>query len=89
MSGNSIGSNQAAIQAAIAVKMASTGLDIGSHLAPVQQKHGRPALEKSSFNWNAQDRQLELLNFDIKVVNIMKSEAYELTDEVKVLVIKN
>ena len=44
---------------------------------------------KPSFNWNAQDRYIELLNFKIKVMNIPKTKTYELTDEEKVPVTKN
>ena len=51
--------------------------------------NGGLALEKPSFNWSAQDRYVELLNFEMEVTNILKAKAYELTDEEKVLVMKN
>ena len=56
-----------------------------------RNRYGRPALEKSSFSWNAQDEYAELLNFEMEVINILK-KAYELTDETdeeKIPVIKN
>ena len=62
--------NQAAIQAATAIMMMLRGADAKSQLAsvanlrePQQMRHGRPALEKHWFNWNAQEKYIELLNF--------------------------
>ena len=88
--------NQVAFQAATAVMVTLRGMDAGSHLTPTanirepqQQRHGRPATEKPWFNWNAQDKYVELLNFEMKVTNILERKAYENAVEVKVPVIKN
>ena len=47
------------------------------------------ALEKHSFSWNVWDRYVELLNFEMEVMNILEKKAYEITDEDKVPAIKN
>ena len=49
---------------------------------------GRLALKKPLFNWNAQDRYVKLLDFEMVVTNILKTKAYELPDEEKLPVIK-
>ena len=36
-----------------------------------------------------QDRYIELLNFELKATNILQTRAYDISDEEKVLVIKN
>ena len=41
------------------------------------------------FNWNAQDRYVKLMNFEVEVTNILKMKAYQLTNEEKVPVIRN
>ena len=56
---------------------------------PQIQKHGGPALEKLSFNWNAQEKYVELLYFEMEVTNILKTKTYVLAEEETVLVIKN
>ena len=35
------------------------------------QRHGGPALEKPSFNWHAQERYGELLNFEMDATNTL------------------
>ena len=88
--------NQVAIQAVTTVMVALKDIDVGLQPATTasttelqMQWHGRPALEKFSFNWNAKDRYNELLNSEVEVTNILKTKACELTDEEKVPVIKN
>ena len=87
---------QVAIQAMMAVMMVLGDADFEPWLAPPaslrgpqRQRYDRPTLEKPSFNWNAQDKYIELLNFEMEVMNILEIKAYELTDEEKVPVIKN
>ena len=43
---------------------------------------------KKLYNWNAQERYVELLNFEMKVMNILETKAYLLINEEKVPVIK-
>ena len=73
---------QAAIQAAVVI-MLLRGVDAGPYLAPTaklrepqQQRHGGLALEKPSFNWNAQDRYVELLNFEIEKAKILEKKRH-------------
>ena len=35
-------------------------------------RHSRPALMKPSFNWNAPDKYVELLTFEMEVANILQ-----------------
>ena len=76
--------NQIAIQAAIVMQRDAdegpiSAANAASLSEPPRQRHGRPALEKPSFNLNTQDRHIELLDFKIEVMNNLKK--YELTDE--------
>ena len=63
--------NQAAVQAAMMVMITLRDADLGPRppantaIPREPQRHGRLALEKPSFNWNAQDKYVELLNFEI------------------------
>ena len=84
------------MQAVTAVMMALRDTDETSCPAttatltePQRQKHGRQALERPLFNWNAQDRFIELLNIELEVMNILERNTYDLTDEEKVPVIKS
>ena len=43
---------------------------------------------KPVFNWDAQDRYVKLVNFEMEVTNILESKAYELS-RTKVPLIKN
>ena len=54
-----------------------------------RQLHSRPALEQPSFNWNAPEKYVKLLSFEMEAMNILQTTTYKLTDEEKVLVIKN
>ena len=53
-----------------------------------RQRHGRPTLKKLSLNWNAPDRYIELLNFEMEIMNKLQTKTYELTEEEKVPIIK-
>ena len=46
-------------------------------------------LEKPSFNWNTQEKYVEILNFEMEVTIIFQMKTYELTINEKVPVIKN
>ena len=59
-----------------------------SHRELQRQRYSRLILEKPSFNWDALDRYVKLMNFKMKVMYILDTRAYELTDEEKVPVIK-
>ena len=37
----------------------------------LRQRIGRPALEKLSFNWSAQDTYTDLLNFEMEVTKML------------------
>ena len=54
-----------------------------------KQSHGGTKLEKPKFNWDPQDRYTVLLNFELKVRNILQPKAYEISNEEDVPVIKN
>ena len=88
--------NQGAIQEATVVMMVLIGMNVGPHPAPTAslrepqwQRHSGLALEKPLFNWNVQERCVELLNFEKEVMNILETKAYELTDDGNVPVIQN
>ena len=71
--------NQAAIQTVTAVMMALRHADVGkrttantaSPTEPLRWRHGGSVLEKPLFNQNAQERYMELLNFELEVTNIL------------------
>ena len=82
--------NQAGIEIATSAMMMLRDTDMGSNQCLQQalkeqqrETHGRQALEKSSFNWNALDRYTELHNFEIGVMNILEIKAYELMNKGK------
>ena len=84
-----------AIQVTTAVMMVLRDADVApqspvtaSTREPQRQRHGRPAQEKTSFNWNVQDRYRELLNSEMQFTNILETKALELDNEEKVPVIK-
>ena len=41
-----------------------------------RQRHDRPALKQAAFNWNAQDKYVELLNFDMDIIIILMTKTY-------------
>ena len=46
-------------------------------------------LSQPTFNWEAPDRYLELLKFEVELVNVLQARAYDLNNEEKVSIIKN
>ena len=87
--------NKVAIQVTTAVMMAFRNMDAGTQPTTTanyrelqRQMCSRPIVEKPLFNWDAKDRYVELVTFDMEVMSILQTRAYELTDEEKVPVIK-
>ena len=78
--------NQVAVKAVTAVMVALRDTDAGPRTATntaslrelPRQRHGTPALEKPSFNWNTHDRYIELLNFEKEVMNILEAKHMKL-----------
>ena len=52
-------------------------------------RQGGPMMSQPTFNWKAPDRYVELLNFEMKVADVLQAEAYDLSEEGKVPIIKN
>ena len=46
-------------------------------------------LEKPRFNWDMPDRYVKLLNFQLEMMNILETRAYEINDEERIPIIKN
>ena len=87
---------QMAIQVAMAAVMVLTEVDAGSILTSAaslretcRQTHGGPALKLSAFSWTAPDRYVEFLNFEMEVINILKTKMYKVNTEEKVTIITN
>ena len=84
---------QAAIQAdeaAVIVKrVAAADLASGSNAVSSgevhRHRHGRPALRQPFFNWNAPGKYLELLGFEMEVLNILQTKMHELTEKVPII----
>ena len=62
---------------------------MASHSKPQKQSNCWTIYEKSSFNWDSQDRWAQLINIEMEDTNILETRAYELTAVEKVAVIKN
>ena len=52
-------------------------------------RHGRPALKPAFFNWDAQNKYVELLSFEMEVTKILWMKTYKVIAEEKVPIIKN
>ena len=52
-------------------------------------RNGGLVLEKPRINWNAPDRYVKLLNFQLQVMNILEIRHCEINDEERIPVIKN
>ena len=76
--------NQAAIQATT-MRLTMPA----SHSEPPKQRHGEPIVVKPDFSLDAQERYVELINFEMEVTNILATKTYKLTEEEEVPVIKN
>ena len=80
--------NQVAVQEAATVMMVFRDTDTGFLLASTpnqhknqRQRHGGLVLEKLRFNLGIPDRYVELLNFQLEVINILETRAYEVNDK--------
>ena len=87
--------NQVLIQALTAARMLLWDADVALQLSPTEcqrerqrQRHGWLALEKPSFNWNAQNMYVELLNFEMEVMKSLETKADDLTFEERTPVIR-
>ena len=54
-----------------------------------RQRNGGLVLEKLRFNWDMPDRYVELLNFQLEVMNILETRAYEINNEERMPVIRD
>ena len=74
------------------LKEVDTGPTSGMCMAIVGEAyrhgHGRPTLKLPSFNWKAPGEYIELLIFEMKVMNTPQTRVYELEHEEKVPVMK-
>ena len=46
-------------------------------------------VKQPSFDWNSGEKYVELINIEMEVTDILHTKTYELTHEVKVIIIKN
>ena len=76
--------NQSAIQPATLVMAALRDAEAGSqpialatHRKLQRQRYSRPILVKPAFNWDTQDRYFEFMNYEMEVMNILGTKAYE------------
>ena len=88
--------NHTAVKVASAVMMALSDTDAGpqpttvaSHRELQRQRDGKLILEKSSVDWDVQDKYVEPMNFKVEVTNILETRVYEQTDKENIQVIKN
>ena len=79
--------NQVAVHVAKVVRMALRDTEAGSqlttvmsHRKPQRRRPSGPILGKLVLNWGIQDRYIELMNFEVEVLNILEIEAYELSE---------
>ena len=47
---------------------------MASHKEPQRQRYSGPILINLAFNWDAQDRYIELKNFELEVLNILETK---------------
>ena len=84
---------QAAMAAVLAMRQADTSTASGTNTVSLGEAckhgHGVPALRQPSFNWNAADKYIILLRFEMEVTNILQAKINELTEEAKGPIIKN
>ena len=88
--------NQVVGQTATVVMMAFRDTETGLLPATMQnlwetqrQRNEGLVLGKPWFNWDMPDRFVKLLNFQLKMTNILEIRAYEINDEDRIPVIKN
>ena len=57
-----------------------------SQREPQKQRYCGPIIVKLVFNWGAQERYAELLNFEMEVINILDTKVYEFSEEEKLVI---
>ena len=62
---------------------------MASHRQPQKKEHSGPELIKLAYIWGTQDRYIKLMNFKMEVSNILETKVYEISEEEKILMIKN
>ena len=89
-SGNIKVVNQEAVKVLTAEMMALGDAEAGplpttavSHREPDKQRHSGPILVKLVFNWGTEVRYVELLKFEMEVINILHTKVYKLSEEGK------
>ena len=55
----------------------------------IPDKQYRPMLSQPAFNWEAPDKYVQLLHFEMEVANVLQAKVYDLNEEKKVPTIKN
>ena len=88
---------QIAIQAATAEVRVMREADMPAELQtsrslPEEQHRPRqavPMLSQSAFDWEVPDRYVEILNFEMKVTNVLQAKVCDLSDKEKVPIIEN
>ena len=83
-----------AIEAALMImreadKGFTSGVNTFGSGATYKHRYGRPAVRQASCNWNAHDKYVELLYFEMEVKNILQMKAYKLSEEEKLPTMKN
>ena len=66
-----------------------TGPISGTKTASLQEAQKGMAAKQPSFDWNAPNKYLELLYFEMEVRNIPETKMYIVTEEEEVPIIKN
>ena len=84
---------QRARAAVLALREADSEPASGSRTAnagePCRHRHGGSALRQPSFDWNAPDKFVELLKFEMEVANMLQTKKYRLNNEEMSLYLKN
>ena len=83
--------NQVAIQAATAIMMAFRDTDIGAGQWQPQtsEKNKGRGMEYQELNWDAEERYVQQLDFELEVTSISDTRVYKISDKEKVPVLKN
>ena len=72
----------------VALKEAYTGPTTGANITNAgdgcRPRHGGPGLRQPAFDWTAPDKYVYLSDFEMEVMNILKTKGYELNEEGKV-----
>ena len=77
----------------VAIQEATMAVGVMSKACPSTEPHARRSIPKElhsqpAFDGKAQDRFVELLNFEVEVAMVLQAKACDLNDEDKVPIIK-